>query len=153
MARWLTSEEQRTWRAYLDMVCLVSRTIDRQLQRDAGMPATYYSVLARLSETADQEMRMCTLAEAVECSPSRLSHAVGRLEARGWVRRRRSDKDARGWLAVLTTTGQEALRAAAPGHVECVRGVLFDALTPEQQRSLRVVAETVCARLRRRSSE
>jgi DNA-binding MarR family transcriptional regulator len=61
---------------------------------------------------------------------------VARLEERGWVRREDCPTDRRGQVAMLTDQGFAALRAAAPGHVEQVRKVLFDALTAEQLRQL-----------------
>ncbi len=79
---------------------------------------------------------MTQLAEASSSSKSRVSHAVARLEERGWVRRMDCPTDRRGQIAVLTDHGFAALSAAAPGHVEQVRQVLLDALTGEQLRQL-----------------
>lgn len=148
MTRWLTEDEQRTWRALLDMNRLIQEATDRQLQEDSGIPATYYGILVQLSEAPDRRMRMSALAEALEGSQSRLSHAVSRLEDRGWVERKRCDFDGRGWYAVLTDAGMQALQAAAPGHVTHVRRILFDVLTPEQQDCLRGIAEQVGDHLR-----
>jgi DNA-binding MarR family transcriptional regulator len=148
MTRWLTDDEQRTWRALIDMNRYLAEATDRQLQRDSGIPVTYYGILVALSEAPERQMRMSALAEAVEGSQSRLSHAVSRLEDRGWVERRRCVSDGRGWYAVLTDAGFEALQAAAPGHVECVRRVVFDVLTPQQQAELRDVALAVTQNLR-----
>ncbi|WP_374191987.1 MarR family winged helix-turn-helix transcriptional regulator [Streptomyces clavuligerus] len=76
---------------------------------------------------------------------SRLSHAVARLEKKGWVRREDCPTDKRGQNAVLTDEGFAVLKQAAPGHVEAVRQAMFDRLTPEQVRQLgeimRIVAE------------
>jgi hypothetical protein len=44
---------------------------------------------------------------------------------------------------VLTDTGYEVLAAAAPGHVEAVRRVLFDPLTPTQMRHLGEICKAV----------
>ncbi len=148
MTRWLTDDEQRTWRALLDMNRYIQEATDRQLLRDSGIPATYYGILVTLSEAPERRMRMSALAEALEGSQSRLSHAVSRLEDRGWVQRRRCDSDGRGWYAVLTDEGLQALEAAAPGHVDFVRKALFDVLTPQQQHDLREVADVVVANLR-----
>lgn len=148
MVRWLSDSEQRTWRALMDMNRLVNAVTDRQLQHDAGMPAAYYAILVRLSEEPDRRMRMSALAESLDGSQSRLSHAVSRLEDRGWVERTRCPSDGRGWFAVLTDVGLKALQDAAPGHVDCVRSSVFDVLTPEQQRELREIATTVADHLR-----
>lgn len=130
--RWLSDDEQRAWRAFLTFLASLDRDLDRQLQRDAGMPHAYYMVLAMLSEAPARTLRMSQLAEATASSPSRLSHAVARLEEKGWVRRERHQTDRRGALAVLTDEGLAAIQAAAPGHVAAVREALFDKLDPAQ---------------------
>jgi DNA-binding MarR family transcriptional regulator len=79
---------------------------------------------------------MSDLARTLRFSASRLSHAVGSLEARGWVRREPCPTDRRGLVAVLTPAGRAAIRAAAPGHVEEVRSRLFDRLDDEQTAAL-----------------
>ncbi|MGN6609355.1 MAG: MarR family winged helix-turn-helix transcriptional regulator [Jatrophihabitans sp.] len=130
--RWLTDDEQRAWRAYVESTKLVFDLIDRQLQRDADMPHAYWEILVRLSERPDRRLRMSELADVTRSSRSRLSHAVARLEERGWVEREDCETDRRGSFAVLTDAGHAALVAAAPGHVEQVREVLVDRLGPER---------------------
>ena len=143
--RWLSPDEQATWRDAVTAWQWVLAAVDGQLQRDAQMPLAYYEILVRLSEAPDRALRMTQLAEASSSSKSRLSHAVARLEERGWVRRRDCPTDRRGQIAELTDAGFDALRAAAPGHVEQVRAVLFDALTPEQARQLAGISEAILA--------
>lgn len=140
---WLSDEEQRTWRAFLGATRLVFDELDRELQRDAGMPHGYYVVLVALSEAPGRSLRMTDLAAATGSSRSRLSHAVARLEEAGWVQRRPCPSDRRGSDAVLTDAGMAVLVAAAPGHVEGVRRLLFDRLTPAQLGQLRDVCEAV----------
>jgi DNA-binding MarR family transcriptional regulator len=139
--RWLDPQEQHAWRSFLRAAAAIDEALDRQLQRDAGMPHAYYQVLAMLSEAPDRTLRMSQLAELTISSASRLSHAVSRLEERGWVRREKHPTDRRGALAVLTDAGWEALRAAAPGHVEAVRRVLFDRLEPGQVAQLGAISD------------
>lgn len=140
---WLTDDEQRAWRAYLGATRRVFDGLERELQRDAGMPHTYYTILVALSEAPDRTLRMSQLAEASGSSRSRLSHAVTRLEENGWMRRRTCPSDRRGAFATLTDDGFAALAAAAPGHVAGVRRLLFDRLTPEQVDHLRCISESV----------
>lgn len=147
---WLDEEEQRTWRAFLMASRLLFEQFERDLQRQSGMPMAYYEVLVQLSEHPDHAMRMSELADLAQNSRSRLSHAVARLEAAGWVRRQSCDSDRRGAYAVLTPAGMAALEAAAPGHVRCVRSHLFDALGAEQVDALRDVCETVLSHLAER---
>jgi DNA-binding MarR family transcriptional regulator len=143
MTRWLDPDEQRTWRAFLAASQALMEQLDRELQRDAGMPHAYYVILVRLSEAPDRQLRMSELAEQTGSSRSRLSHAVARLEQSGWVRREDCPTDRRGQLAVLTDLGFATLAAAAPGHVEGVRRALFDALSPAQVDQLRRISEAL----------
>lgn len=135
--RWLSADEQEMWRAFLWSSRLLFEALDRQLQRDAGLPHTYYIVLAALSEAPGRELTMSELALTVRGSASRLSHAVTRLEEYGWVVRARHVSDRRTTMARLTDAGSAVLEAAAPGHVETVRRLLFDPLAEGQVEQLR----------------
>ncbi|MEU6943420.1 MarR family transcriptional regulator, partial [Streptomyces rubiginosohelvolus] len=112
--RWLTDEEQRVWRAYLHATTLLEDHLDRQLQRDAGMPHTYYGLLVQLSQAPRRRMRMTELARNAKITRSRLSHAIARLEKNGWVRREECPSDKRGQNAVLTEEGYAMLSRSAP---------------------------------------
>ncbi|MFE1548793.1 MarR family winged helix-turn-helix transcriptional regulator [Streptomyces sp. NPDC058718] len=143
--RWLDDEEQRTWRAYLHATTLLEDHLDRQLQRDAGMPHIYYGLLVQLSQAPRRRLRMTELAKSAKITRSRLSHAIARLEKSGWVVRENCPSDKRGQFARLTDEGMDVLRRTAPGHVAAVRQALFDRLAPEQVEQLgaimRVMAE------------
>ena len=147
MTRWLNPDEQATWRSFLAASRALLDTLDRELQRDAGMPHAYYEILVRLSEAPERALRMSDLAEATGSSRSRLSHAVARLEDAGWVRRTSCPTDRRGQIAVLTDGGSAALVAAAPGHVQGVRMHLFDQLTPAQLAHLRDISDALLGHL------
>jgi DNA-binding MarR family transcriptional regulator len=147
--RWLNEREQQAWRAFIAAQRVVNTRIEQQLQRDAGIPHTYYEILVRLSEAPDGRLRMSELAVATQGSRSRLSHAVNRLEQAGWVRREGIESDRRGQVAVLTDAGRQKLVESAPGHVEEVRRSIFDALTEEQVEHL----YDLCATLARHSGD
>lgn len=144
----MDDEEQRTWRSYIDATRLLWERLEAQLQRDAGMPSSYYQVLVHLSEAPGRALRMSELAQAASCSRSRLSHAMARLEAAGWAERRPCATDGRVEIAVLTPMGFAALEAAAPGHVTAVRENLFDALSADQVRELGRICEQIVDGLR-----
>src|SRR5580692_5697681 len=143
--RWLTAEEQSAWRAFLDATQTLFSTVEGQLQHDSGIPHGYYEILVRLSEADGRSLRMSQLAEASTSSKSWLSHAVARLEERGWVERLDCATDRRGQVASLTDAGFAALEAAAPAHVEQVRRSLFDRLSPEQVRQLLDISTAIAA--------
>ncbi|WP_277438613.1 MarR family transcriptional regulator [Streptomyces sp. SPB162] len=143
--KWLTEEEQASWRAYVHATTLLEDHLDRQLQRDAGMPHMYYALLTALSDAPTRRMRMTELAQQTKITRSRLSHAVTRLEKNGWIAREDCPSDRRGQMAVLTDEGYEVLVRIAPGHVTAVRSAIYDRLTSEQVRQLgeisRIIAE------------
>ncbi len=141
--RWLSASEQKAWRAYLEATTLLFDALDRQLQRDAGIPHAYYEILVRLSEAECRSMRMSELADATRSSRSRLSHAVARLEERGWLERVDCATDKRGQVAVLSDAGYAALVDAAPGHVEAVRKHMIDQLSAEQISQLEQIGASI----------
>jgi len=144
-ARWLTPQEQAAWRSFMAGCRALFTAVDAQLQRDAGMPLAYYEILVRLSEAPGRALRMSQLAEAASASKSRASHAVARLEERGWVKRADCPTDRRGQVAVLTDEGYAVLAATAPGHVAQVRRSLFDGLTADQVAQLKAIGDTMAA--------
>jgi DNA-binding MarR family transcriptional regulator len=146
--RWLNDRERAAWRAFRLATLLLDGAVDRQLQRDADMPAAYYAILVGLSEQPDRTLRMGDLASWMNYSQSRLSHAITRLERSGWVIRRPDPDDRRATLASLTDAGYAALVDAAPGHTECVREYVFDQLTETQVEQLREICEGMLVKLR-----
>jgi DNA-binding MarR family transcriptional regulator len=147
VTRWLNDDEQRTWRRLGAMTMLLPAALESQLQRDAGLTHFAYWVLAMLSEAPGRSLRMSELAALAHGSQSRLSHLVSKLEERGWVRRERVGGDGRGHVAVLTDAGYDLLVATAPGHVDEVRRLVFDALTSEQLQALDAICAAVVERL------
>jgi DNA-binding MarR family transcriptional regulator len=143
VTKWLSAAEQRAWLAFLGATEHLMAGLDSQLQRDAGFPHAYYAILARLSAAPDRTLRMAELASGVNASASRLSHAVGKLEERGWVERSQCTADRRGTWARLTEAGFEVLAAQAPGHVAAVRAGLFDPLSAEQVGQLEQICTAI----------
>jgi len=138
--RWLTDEEQRAWRALNGVIVLLPYALDQQLQQDHDLTLFEYAVLSALSEAPGRTARMKALAALANGSLSRLSHVVGRLERRGYVVREPLPEDGRTTLARLTDAGWAKVVDAAPSHVETVRSLVVEPLTPAQVRQLRAVA-------------
>lgn len=145
--RWLDDDEARAWRAFLLASQLLMDQLDRDLLQEVGIPHAYYAILVVLSEQPERALRMSEIADLLCFSKSRLTHAIGRLEERGWVERAACPTDRRGAYAVLTEAGLAALRAAAPIHLAGVRRHLFDRLTAEQVGQLRAIGEAIAGPL------
>ena len=129
-ARWLDSDQQAHWRAFLSGTTRLFERLDRQLRERSGISLAEYEILVRLSEAPGQHLRMAELASSLAHSRSRITHTVARLEAAGAVIRRACPSDGRGVLALLTDGGMRMLVDAAPGHVDAVRGYLVDVASP-----------------------
>jgi DNA-binding MarR family transcriptional regulator len=142
---WLTDEQQRIWRGYLEMGSRLQTAMHRQLQHDCELSLSDYDVLVVLSER--RALRIKELSDALAWEQSRLSHQLRRMRGRGLVLRHGSDDDRRGATVELTESGRAALAAAAPGHVELVRSVVFDGISAAQLGAFGSVIETVLERL------
>lgn len=141
---WLTPEERRAWVTFVLASGSVMDGLDRQLQRDAGINRSHFSILQFVS-MADGSARMSDVAAALRFSPSRLSHAVGRLERDGWLARRPDPNDGRGQLVTITDVGQRRIDEIAPRHVVHVRARVFDHLTDEQVVQLQTISDALLA--------
>jgi DNA-binding MarR family transcriptional regulator len=130
------------------MRALLDLQLTRDLARDGGLSEADYDVLSSVSEAAGHSMRLGDLAAHMLWSKSRLSHHVARMEQRGLVARRDCASDGRGAVLTLTEAGWQAIRNAAPGHVESVRAHFLDLLTADQVQALAGITETVLAHLR-----
>ena len=147
MTFWLTEDEQRQWRAYLRMQAQLNAELNRQLQADSELSLADYEVLVQLTDAPDGRLRPYELQRALEWEQSRLSHHLARMQRRGLVAREECATDGRGAYVVLTHTGRRAVDAAAPAHVDTVRRIFFDPLTPEQLATLRQLTTTILDRL------
>jgi DNA-binding MarR family transcriptional regulator len=54
------------------------------------------------------------------------------MEKAGMVERQDCPEDRRGAFAVITEQGWDVLRSAAPGHVEDVREMFIDLMSPQE---------------------
>lgn len=143
----LDDDEQQAWRAFLDGSRLVRAQVERALQDSGCVPAGYYGILLALAEAPHRRMRMGDLASATHSSPSRLSHAVGRLEAAGWVERTACGVDGRGLDAVLTDAGLAALESAVPVAAAAVREHFLDVMDPAEREAVTAVFTRIRDRL------
>jgi DNA-binding MarR family transcriptional regulator len=147
MTRWLEEDELRAWMRLAGVMLKLAPALDSQLQRDSDLTHFDYLCLAMLSETDERTLPMSELAARTNASLSRLSHVVSKLERRDWVRRAPSPRSRRVTLVSLTETGWEVLVKAAPGHVETVRELVFDDLTPEDVAALERIAGHIVDRI------
>ncbi|NLG21341.1 MAG: MarR family transcriptional regulator [Actinomycetales bacterium] len=141
--RWLDDRELQVWVRMVAVLELLPAQLDSHLRRVADLTYFDYYVLAMLSEAPDRSLRMSELAVRTNSTLPRLSHVARRLEIRGLVHRTTASDDRRVTMARLTDAGWDTVVATAPEHVEQVRALVFDALTPEQVEQLRGITEAL----------
>lgn len=86
--------------------------LDRDLRQGHDLSVTEFDILITLHNVPEHRLRMSSLGEQVMLSPAGVTHLVTRLERDGLVRREVDPSDRRKWYTVLTSAGDEALRAA-----------------------------------------
>lgn len=145
--RWLDERQQDVWRKWLRAHRELTAAIARQLQTDGALSLADFEVLVSVSEAPDGRLRATALADSMLWERSRLSHQVRRMEQRGLVQRADCEQDRRGAWVEITDAGRAALEKVAPGHVETVRGALFDRLDDNQLAALDDTTSTVLTAL------
>ncbi len=144
--QWLDERQQLAWRALLAIYNRAFPEFERTLKAH-DLLTVQYGILTALSEAPDRSLQLSELAEAANTSPSRLTHRLRDLVARGDVVICQDPADRRAKHAALTASGLERLRAIAPCHVADVRRIIFDPLTEEQTDALADALSAIAAGL------
>ncbi|CAN5349750.1 MarR family winged helix-turn-helix transcriptional regulator [soil metagenome] len=144
----LQGEDLETWAALATVLEWLPPALDAQLQRDSDLTHFEYGILFALADAPDRTLRMSVLAGYANSTLSRLSRAVSRLEAKGWVRRAPDVQDGRSTRAILTESGAARFAQATPGHVKTVHRLILDPLTKTQARQLREISQRVMRAIR-----
>ena len=142
-----TDAELSAWKVNILSWQLIERCLDQQLQRDSGMPHAYYAILVTLNDQRDRSLPLTRIAEQLDYSQSRMSHAISRLEESGWVERVSDPDDRRVTLLHLTDVGRRAFAEASVGHIAEVRRVFFSALDDDDLDDLRRIGEKLFSSL------
>ena len=139
------SGRRGVWEAFSYAGDRVRDVLERRVQNGAGMPPSYFELLIPLRRAPGGRLRMSELAAATRSKPSRVTHAVGRLEQAGWITREGHPTDGRGSTAALTDKGVEAMNAARPEYTRVIHDHVLGPLTTAEQDQLRALCEKVLA--------
>ena len=139
----LSDAQQRAWRALVMTTLVLDDALDRQSQRDGGMPHAYYKLLVMLYESPDHQQSMSGLAAQLRYSLSRLAHAVTSMEKSDWLRRSRSEDDRRVQNVALTDAGIRLVRKVSPLQAAEVRARVFSRLTEQQVEQLEAIGAAI----------
>ena len=129
--KWLSSQEMDAWLAFIETTSDLMKAIEKDLS-PFGLDRGDYQLLAMLSESDDHQMRMCDLADRLRLTRSGLTRRMEGVLKKKLVTRAQSTEDGRVAFAQLTTKGFELLKDAAPEHLESVRRLMIDVLSPSE---------------------
>ncbi|MSZ16300.1 MAG: MarR family transcriptional regulator [Actinobacteria bacterium] len=129
--QWLSPAEMAAWRTYIETTGDLMRAIEKDLA-PFGLDRGDYQLLAMLSEAPDQRLRLCDLADSLRLTRSGLTRRMEGVLKKKLVARVQSDEDGRVAYAHITPKGFDLLKTAAPKHLESVRRLMVDLLTPTE---------------------
>lgn len=113
----------------------LTQQLGRSLERDAGIPHTWFEVLLRISRSEGGQISMGALAQQVALTTGGITRLIDRMIAGGLVQRVPCPSDRRVFFAALTREGQAKLAAASRGHAANLRHV-FAGFTAGELRTL-----------------
>ena len=145
--------EWEFWDTWMRAQRLLTRELERGLQRDCGISKAEFSLLVTLWQAAGREMRVGELSESLDWDKSRVSHQLTRMENRGFVKRTQYGADGRRAGIGLTAEGRRAAQSAILVHAGNIRRYFLDSLTPEQAAVIRAWSEQVIDRIEPRCGE
>lgn len=105
------------WYAMLQVSTRLTERLNAELEEQAGIPLSWFEVLAQLHWSPDECGRMGELAENLLLSRGGVTRLIARMEDAGLVRRVTPASDRRATYAHLTDAGREAFARALPAQV------------------------------------
>lgn len=132
----LSETEMDAWQALLHAHHQITRVLDAELRATHSLSWAEYDVLLRLAKASGRTLTMTELAKRIMISPSGLTRVVDGLERKGFVKRSRSEDDARVVSAALTDTGRDKVKRASQTHLRGIREHFTSRLSDAQLRAL-----------------
>jgi len=126
-----TPQDLVVWREFAETGERLRSMLDARLQAESGLSRGDYLVLLALTEAGGAPVRSSEVASIIGWERSRLSHHLGRMEARGVITRHQSRADSRGAEVALTADGARQFRRASAAHLRAVQELFLDALSPQ----------------------
>ncbi len=133
--KWLSAAEMTAWRSFIETTGDLLRAIEHDLE-PFGLDLGDYQLLAMLSEAPEQQLRMCDLAVALRLTRGGLTRRMEGVVKKKLVTRVQSSEDGRVAFAQMTAKGISTLGAVAPEHVQTVRRLMIDQLTPAEVKAI-----------------
>ena len=127
--------QKKPFMAWYAMVQANTRLLERtnaELEAEAGLPLSWFEVLAQLSWAPESCSRMGELADDLLLSRGGVTRLIARMEDAGLVNREVPANDRRATFAHITDKGREAFERALPIHVANVEKYFHQHLDEEE---------------------
>jgi DNA-binding MarR family transcriptional regulator len=129
--------------ALIEVSSLLRHAVEQQLREAGDLSYVQFQLLARLGDAPAGSHRMTDLADGVVYSRSALTYQAGLLEKAGLVTRSPASDDDRGITVTISDAGRERLAQVFPGHIELVKHLLLEPLSPDDVKALAGLLEPV----------
>jgi DNA-binding MarR family transcriptional regulator len=134
--------------ALVEVSSLLRHAVERHLRLEGGISYVQFEILTRLFAAPTAELRMTDLADGIVYSRSGLTYQAEQLEKANLISRSPAVEDERSTLVQMTANGRALVQRLLPNHVDLVRRMLFDHLSPDDVTLLTQVLGRVRDRLR-----
>ena len=130
-------EGLQAWMELSEAASAMRTAVNRTLQQRAGLSLAENLVLCQVAMAPDGRLKMVDIADRLGIVKSAVTKTVDRLEARGWVSRRRDDRDRRTVYATLTPVGADTFQRTQPLFADAVTSHLSGPLSTAEVAELR----------------
>jgi DNA-binding MarR family transcriptional regulator len=141
----MNEERMAAWVTLLQAHSAVVAALGEKLERDIGLPLSWYEVLVQLGPAPDGKLRMQDLARSVLLSKSGVTRLVDRMQEAGLVERTACMSDRRVIYAGITEAGRRRLVDALPAFEEGFEEHFARFLSDGDARDLRASLHKVLA--------
>ena len=140
-----TDTHIQMWRSFLETHATVVKYLERRIQEQHGLPLSWFDVLIQLADGPECRLRMGELAESVLLTRSGITRLMDRMIEAGLVDREPCPGDRRGYYAVITQKGRDAIERVGPDHSKDAWEVFLGHVSEEEAVMMRKVFGRVLA--------
>jgi len=139
MTNQIDPNQLEIWRLFLNTHAKIIRQIDKELADANQIPLNWYDVLIELYEAPEKKLRMSDIADRVLLTRSGLTRLVDKLEKTGYLIREIDPEDRRGFYAVITDDGVNAMREAWKVYSRTIEDFFGQHLNPDAMPMLKTM--------------
>lgn len=138
-----------TFGRLVEAYAALTDVLGRELEREVGLPLLWLGVMLHIARSPQGVRPLGELMNATAFTSGGVTRLVDRMEAVGYVERRKCPSDRRVQFVALTPQGEALLERALPVHLRGIQEHLLDGLSPAEAETLSALLGRVAAVQRR----